>query len=84
MAKARYPRYEVVVTPGHGHEDEIYEVERDPRELDLDAADYDERHAQLRAERARSAGAPVHGRQGRAQEDGRLDRAVLGRRWRPT
>ena len=58
MAKARYPRYEVVVTPGHGHEDEIYEVERDLRELDLDAADYDERHAQLRAERARLRALP--------------------------
>ena len=59
MARVRFPRYEIVVTPGHGHEDEIYEVERDLRELDLDAPDYDERHATLRAERARLRALPA-------------------------
>ena len=58
MARVKFPRYEIVVTPGHGHEDEIYEVERDLRELDLDAPDYDERHAELRAERARLRALP--------------------------
>lgn len=58
MARIKFPRYEIVVTPGHGHEDEIYEVERDLRELDLDAPDYDERHAELRAERARLRALP--------------------------
>jgi site-specific DNA recombinase len=59
MAKMKLPRYEIVVTPGHGHEEEIYEVERDLRELDLDAPDYDERHAALRAERARLRALPA-------------------------
>jgi site-specific DNA recombinase len=58
MARTRFPLYEIVVTPGHGHEDEIYEVERDLRELDLDAPDYDERHATLRAERVRLRALP--------------------------
>ncbi|HEX5290124.1 MAG TPA: recombinase family protein [Streptosporangiaceae bacterium] len=52
MARVTFPRYEIVITPGHGHEDEIYEVERDLRELDLDAPNYDERHSALRARRA--------------------------------
>ncbi len=39
----QFPRYEIVTTPGHGHEEEIYEVERDLRELDFDDPDYDER-----------------------------------------
>lgn len=58
MARVRFPRYEIVVTPGHGHENEIYEVEQDLRELDLDAPDYDARHATLRAERARLRALP--------------------------
>ena len=58
MARIKFPRYEIVVTPGHGHEDKIYEVERDLRELDLDAPDYDERHAELRTERARLRALP--------------------------
>ncbi|MGH3069372.1 MAG: zinc ribbon domain-containing protein, partial [Streptosporangiaceae bacterium] len=28
MARIKFPRYEIVVTPGHGHEDAVYEVER--------------------------------------------------------
>lgn len=59
MARIKLPRYEIVVSPGHGYEDEIYEVERDLRELDLDAPDYDERHAALRAERARLRALPA-------------------------
>jgi site-specific DNA recombinase len=59
MARIMSPRYEIVVTPGHGHEDEIYEIERDLRELDLDSPDYDERHAALRAERARLRALPA-------------------------
>jgi site-specific DNA recombinase len=59
MARIKLPRYEILVTPGDGHEYEIYEVERDLRELDLDAPDYDERHAALRAERARLRALPA-------------------------
>ena len=44
---------ESVYIPAQGHADEIDEVEQEIKELDLDASDYDERHAELRAERAR-------------------------------
>jgi len=44
---------ESVYIPAQGHADEIDEVEQEIKELDLDAPDYDERHAELRAERAR-------------------------------
>lgn len=59
MAKIKLPRYEVVVIPGHRHEDEIYRVERELRELDLDAPDYDERDAALREEQARLRALPA-------------------------
>jgi len=44
---------ESVYIPAQGRADEIDEVEQEIKELDLDALDYDERHAELRAERAR-------------------------------
>lgn len=55
---ARWPRYETVVTPGHGHEEEIYEVERDLRELDFDDSDFTVKQAELLAERARLRALP--------------------------
>ena len=55
---ARWPRYETLVTPGHGYEEEIYEVERDVRELDFDDPEYATKHASLLAERARLRALP--------------------------
>jgi site-specific DNA recombinase len=55
---ARWPRYEIVTTPGHGHEEEIYEVERDLRELDFDDPGFTEKQAALLAERARLRALP--------------------------
>jgi hypothetical protein len=51
---AQWPRYETVTTPGHGHEEEIYETERDIRDLEL-------RRPRVRLQArgtARRAGAP--------------------------
>ena len=50
---------ERVTIPGHGHDDEIAEVERDLRELDFDAPDYAQRHADLLAERRRLVNLPA-------------------------
>jgi DNA invertase Pin-like site-specific DNA recombinase len=50
---AGLPMIETVVIPGHGHDDEIAEIERDIRELDMDIPDYLDRVTTLRAERAR-------------------------------
>jgi hypothetical protein len=44
---------EVVVIPGQNHDNEIADVERDIRELDMDADDYLGQVAGLRAERSR-------------------------------
>ena len=55
---ARWPRYETAVIPGHGHEEEIYEIERDIRELDLDDPGYMAKLESLRAERARLRALP--------------------------
>ena len=59
MSRSRLPRYEVVVTPGHRYEDEIFEVDQDLRELDLDDPDYDTKHVVLRAERTRLRSLPA-------------------------
>jgi site-specific DNA recombinase len=45
--------FEKTVIPGHDHADEVAEVDRDIRELDLDSDDYLDRWAALRAERTR-------------------------------
>jgi len=55
---ARWPRYEMVTVPGHGHEEEIYEVERDLRELDFDDPDFTAKQVALLAERARLRALP--------------------------
>jgi len=55
---ARWPRYETVTIPGHGHEDEIYEVERDLRELDFDDPAFASKQAALMAERSRLRALP--------------------------
>lgn len=49
----RWDRYEYVTTPGRGYDDEIADVERDLRELDFDAPDFEERQTVLLAERRR-------------------------------
>jgi hypothetical protein len=54
----RWPRYETVVTPGSGYEDEIAEVERDLRELDFDDPGFVDKQAVLLAERARLRALP--------------------------
>lgn len=55
---ARWPRYETVIVPGHGYEEEIYDVERDLRELDFDDPDFTAKQAALLAERARLRALP--------------------------
>jgi site-specific DNA recombinase len=50
---------EKVTIPGRGHEDEIAEVERDIRELDLDDPGYLDKLAALRSERARLKALPA-------------------------
>lgn len=54
-----YQIAEVRTYHGEGYENEIAEVDQDLRDLDLDAPDYDARHAALRAERTRLKGLPV-------------------------
>jgi DNA invertase Pin-like site-specific DNA recombinase len=54
-----HPRSELITIPGHGHEDEIAEVEQDLRELDYDAPDFLERQAELLAERKRLQALPM-------------------------
>lgn len=49
---------ETVVIPGEGYTEEIAELERDIRELDLDDPQYDSRFASLRAERSRLKALP--------------------------
>jgi hypothetical protein len=39
-ALGRWPRYEIVTVPGHGHDDEIADVEHDLRDLDYDDPDF--------------------------------------------
>jgi len=55
---SRCPRYETITIPGHGHEEEIYEVERDLRELDFDDPDFTAKQVALLAERARLRALP--------------------------
>lgn len=58
----RYGSNERTVTrviPGSGHDDEIADVKADLRDLDPDAADYDDRHAALRAELAQLKALPA-------------------------
>jgi site-specific DNA recombinase len=74
---ARWPRYETVTTPGHGHEEEIYETERDIRDLDFDDPEYASKHAALLAERARLRGLPhVPARTERRKTSG-----TIGQHW---
>jgi hypothetical protein len=51
--------FEQVVIEGSDHADEIADVEGRLHDLDFDAADYIQRHAQLLAERKRLQGLPV-------------------------
>jgi hypothetical protein len=55
---SRWPRYTTVTIPGHGHEEEVYEVERDLRELDFDDPGFTAKQAALLAERARLRALP--------------------------
>ena len=59
VTMARWPRYETVIVPGHWHEEDIYEVERDLRELDFDDPDFSTKQAELLAERARLRALPA-------------------------
>jgi DNA invertase Pin-like site-specific DNA recombinase len=54
-----HPRYEMITFPGHGHDDDIAEVEQDLRELDYDTPDFLERQAELLAERKRLQALPM-------------------------
>jgi DNA invertase Pin-like site-specific DNA recombinase len=54
-----HPRSELITIPGHGHDDEIAEVEQDLRELDYDAPDFLDRQADLLAERKRLQALPM-------------------------
>lgn len=56
---SRWPRYEVVTIPGHGHDDEIADVEHDLRDLDYDDPDFAAKQADLLAERARLKSLPM-------------------------
>ncbi len=73
---AGLPMIETVVIPGHGHDDEIAEIERDIRELDMDIPDYLDRVTTLRAERSRLKGLPAEDDQVIERETGEtlLDR----------
>jgi site-specific DNA recombinase len=55
----RWPRYETITIPGHGHDDEIAEVERDLRELDFDDPEFTTKQAALLAERKRLRELPM-------------------------
>ena len=48
-----------IIIPGHDNQAEIDALKMDLRGLDFDAADYDERHAQLRGELASLKDAPA-------------------------
>jgi hypothetical protein len=50
---------EVIVIPAQNHDDQIAEVERDIRELDMDTDDYLGQVARLRAERSRLKDLPA-------------------------
>jgi site-specific DNA recombinase len=54
-----HPASELITIPGHGHEDEIAEVEQDLRELAYDASDFLDRQAELLAERKRLRALPM-------------------------
>ncbi|HEX2918338.1 MAG TPA: zinc ribbon domain-containing protein, partial [Edaphobacter sp.] len=49
---------ETATVPGHGHEDEIMQVEQDIRDLDLDDPAFDAKLAAMREERARLRALP--------------------------
>lgn len=69
-----HPVYELVTVPGDGREDEIAELERDIRELDLDDPDYDRKLSQLRTERSRLKTLPA--------APGRTEKRATGRTMR--
>jgi site-specific DNA recombinase len=54
-----FARFETIVIPGHGHEDEIADIDRDIRELDLDDPKYLDNWTVLRAERTRLKNLPT-------------------------
>jgi hypothetical protein len=55
----RWPRYETVTIPGHGYQDQIDEIERDLRELELDDPQFLDKQAALLAERKRLRDLPM-------------------------
>lgn len=55
----RWPRYETITIPGHGHADEIADVERDLRDLDYDDPEFAAKQADLLAERSRLKSLPM-------------------------
>jgi hypothetical protein len=55
----RWRRYETITIPGHGHDDEIAEVEHDLRELDFDDPEFASKQAALLAERTRLRELPM-------------------------
>jgi site-specific DNA recombinase len=54
-----FQRFEKIVIPGYGHEDEIADIDQDIRELDLDDPEYLNKWAALRAERERLRSLPA-------------------------
>jgi site-specific DNA recombinase len=72
-----WPRYQIMTIPGHGYEEEIYEVERDLRELDFDDPDFTAKQAALLAERARLRALPAMP----ATAEHRLIGDTIGEHW---
>jgi site-specific DNA recombinase len=77
VAMARWPRFEIVVTPGHGHEDDIRAIEDDIRDLDLDDPEYAAKHQALVDERKRLKNLPSV----RASADLRRTGDTVGKHW---
>jgi hypothetical protein len=79
---SRWPRYEVVTVPGHGHDDEIAEVEYALRDLDYDP-DFADKQAALLAERAPLKSLPMRPTV-TDKRPAATPSASTGRRWKAT
>lgn len=73
----RWPRYETITIPGHGHDDEIAEVEHDLRELDFDDPEFTSKQAALLAERKRLRELPMTPTRTKRQPTGN----TIGQHW---
>lgn len=56
---SRWPEYETITIAGHGHDDEIADVERDIRDLDLDDPQFFDKQQALMTERTRLKSLPM-------------------------